>query len=45
MLKYILRDCNRYAMKREVADGASGNFRRVCPILNWAAVILNTVCA
>ena len=26
-------------MKREVAVGATGNFRRVCPILNRAAVI------
>ena len=26
-------------MKREVAGGAPGNFRRVCPILNWAAAI------
>jgi len=26
------RDCNRYAMKRKVADGMSGNFRGVCPI-------------
>ena len=27
-----LRDCNRYAMKREVAGGMSGSFRGVCPI-------------
>ena len=37
--------CNRYAMKRKVAGGLPGNFRRVCPILNRATVILNTVCA
>ena len=35
----------RYAMKRKVADGLSGNFRGVCPILNRATVIPNTVCA
>ena len=52
MLKYNLHDCTmyhydtkRYAMKRKVADGASGNFRGVCPILNRATVIPNTVCA
>ena len=28
----IERDCTRYAMKREVAVGMTGNFRRVCPI-------------
>ena len=28
----------RYAMKRKVADGASGNFRGVCPISNRATV-------
>lgn len=32
----IKRDCNRYAMKRKVAGGMSGNFRGVCPILNRA---------
>ena len=32
-------------MMRKVADGASGNFRGVCPILNRATVIPNTVCA
>ena len=32
-------------MKRKVAGGMSGNFRRVCPILNRATVIPNTVCA
>ena len=26
------RNCNRYAMKRKVAGGMSGNFRGVCPI-------------
>lgn len=31
--------CNRYAMKRKVAGGLPGNFRRVCPILNRATVI------
>ena len=35
----------RYAMKRKVAGGLSGNFRGVCPILNRATVIPNTVCA
>jgi len=45
MLKYFLHDCNRYAMKREVAGGLPGNFRGVCPILNRATVITNTVCA
>ena len=35
----------RYAMKRKVADGMSGNFRGVCPILNRATVITDTVCA
>lgn len=34
------RDCNRYAMKRKVAGGMSGNFRGVCPILNRATEIL-----
>ena len=34
----------RYAMKWKVADSRSGNFHGVCPILNRAAVILNTVC-
>ena len=32
----IKRDCTRYAMKREVAGLVTGNFRRVCPILNRA---------
>ena len=32
----IKRDCTRYAMKREVAVLVTGNFRRVCPILNRA---------
>jgi len=35
----------RYALKRKVADGMSGNFRGVCPILNRANEIMNTVCA
>ncbi len=35
----------RYAMKRKVAGGMPGNFRGVCPILNRATVIPNTVCA
>ena len=38
------RDCNRYALKRKVADGMSGNFRGVCPILNRANQDINTVC-
>ena len=33
-----------YAMKRKVAVGMTGNFRGVCPILNRAIVITNTVC-
>ena len=36
----IKRDCNRYAMKRKVAGGMSGNFRGVCPI-NGRQRILN----
>ena len=32
-------------MKRKVADGRLGNFRGVCPILNRATVIMDTVCA
>jgi len=32
-------------MKQKVADGMSGNFCGVCPILNRAIVIMNTVCA
>lgn len=39
----IKRDCNRYAMKRKVAGGMSGNFRGVCPILNRATEIPSTV--
>jgi hypothetical protein len=35
----VIGTYQRYALKREVADGASGNFRRVCPILNRATVI------
>lgn len=35
----------RYAMKRKVADGRSGNFRGVCPILNRATVIPTLCCA
>lgn len=31
-------------MKRKVACGVQGNFRRVCPILNRAAAIPDTVC-
>ncbi len=31
-------------MKRKVAVGMTGNFRGVCPILNRAIVITNTVC-
>ena len=34
----------RYAMKRKVAAGMAGNFRGVCPILNRAIGIANTVC-
>ena len=34
----IKRDCTRYALKREVAIPEIGNFRRVCPILNRAAL-------
>ncbi|MCC8042523.1 MAG: hypothetical protein LIO69_03265 [Oscillospiraceae bacterium] len=30
-------------MMQEVADGASGNFCGVCPILNRAAVIMSAV--
>lgn len=38
------RDCNRYAMKRKVAGGMSGNFRGVCPISNRANQDNDTVC-
>ena len=34
----------RYALKRKVAGGVSGNFRGVCPILNRASGIWDTVC-
>jgi hypothetical protein len=34
----------RYALKRKVAAGMAGNFRGVCPILNRAIGIANTVC-
>ena len=37
-------DCRRYALKRKVAAGMAGNFRGVCPILNRAIGISNTVC-
>ena len=37
----IERDCDRYALKREVAAGTSRFFRGVCPILNRATDILN----
>ena len=37
-------DCRRYALKRKVAAGMAGNFRGVCPILNRANGISNTVC-
>ena len=43
--RFRLMPEQRYAMKRKVADGASGNFRGVCPISNRATVIPNTVCA
>lgn len=39
----IKRDCNRYAMKQKVAGGMPGNFCGVCPILNRATEIPNTV--
>ena len=38
-----MRDCKRYARKRKVAAGLAGNFRGVCPILNRANGIMNTV--
>jgi len=34
----------RYALKRKVAGGMSGNFRGVCPILNRATRNDDTVC-
>jgi small subunit ribosomal protein S10 len=34
-------DCDRYALKREVAAFIAGYFRGVCPILNRAANILS----
>ena len=37
-------DCRRYALKRKVAGGVPANFRGVCPILNRAIEIANTVC-
>ena len=42
---YITCVTARYAMKLKVAGGMPGNFSRVCPILNRATVIANTVCA
>ena len=37
-------DCRRYARKQKVAVGMTGNFCGVCPILNRAIGIMNTVC-
>ena len=34
-----MRDCDRYAMKREVAAETGRFFRGVCPILNRATMI------
>ena len=39
----IKHDCDRYAMKREVAAFEAGNFRGVCPILNRATTITEQV--
>ena len=37
----IERDCDRYALKREVAAETGRFFRGVCPILNRATDILS----
>lgn len=47
MLLYYgtLPNCGvKHALMREVADLESGNFRGVCPILNRANGIMDTVC-
>lgn len=39
-----IQTAKRYALRRKVAGGMPGNFRGVCPILNRAIGIMNTVC-
>ncbi len=44
MCAVCVQTAKRYALKRKVAGGVPGNFRGVCPILNRAIGIVNTVC-